>query len=202
MYGFSLVQWARQMQKEQEASVKRRERLLYDVASFVLRRAKAHAKTNFGRGIGRTARTAGRSGALMRSISMARLNDKQIIVTAGGEGVPYAGVHEMGTKGKGGTLPSIVPKPPRKWLTIPINSDYVGRRAKEFDLVFFKKNERLAFLADREDKLAYLLLKKVDIPPRPYLQPAAAEAGKDAEIKRRLKEVFGQSRLPYEVTSL
>lgn len=130
----------------------------------------------------------------MRSISMARLNKSQIIVTAGGEGVPYAGVHEFGA--------TILPIPPKKWLTIPLHSDYIGRRAFEFELQFFKskKSNAMAFLADKEDKLAYLLLKKVKIPARPYLQPAAKEAGKDENIRKRLKEVYGQSKLPYEVT--
>ena len=140
VYNYSLIQWAKEMQKEASLVVKRREQLLFDVASFVLRRSKENARRNFGRGIGKTARTAGRSGNLRESISISRVSGSEIIVKAGREGVPYAAVHELGTQGKGGPIPTITPKN-SKWLTIPIQAGYVGRRAREFDLGFFKSKK-------------------------------------------------------------
>lgn len=203
MAQITVSEWIKMMQEEQDVSVKRREQLLFDIASFILGKAKFYAKEKFGRGAGLTARTSGRSGALMRSIEMARVDSKTIIVTAGGPGVPYAAVHELGTKRKGGILPSIVSKRPGGSLTIPLLPQFIGRRATEFDLHIEKpKGSKFAFLADNRGQMAYLLLKRVDIPPRPYLKPAAEDASKDANIMGRIKILFGTSKLPYEVTRI
>lgn len=193
------------MRKETNQTAKRRERLLFDIASFVVSRAKYYANKNFiGRGPGATARTKGRSGALRRSIEMARVNDSHFVVTAGGTGVPYARVHEFGTAGAGGELPTIRPKPPRKWLTIPMEGKYVGRRATEFSDLHFvpTKKKKIAFLIDETGSRAYMLVKRVDIPPRPYLEPAANDAGQEARFINRLKILYGASTIPYEVTML
>lgn len=188
------------MLAEESAVKKRQEHLLFDVASFVLKRAKHYAINNFGRGIGATARTSGRSGALMRSIIMTRVHSTEWNVTAGNAGVPYAAIHELGTSGKGGTLPSIVPKS-SKALTIPLLPEYVGHRAREFsDLHLLKpKDSKFAFLGNSSGKLAYLLLKRVDIKARPYLQPAVDDAKNEQEIIDRLKVLFGSAKLSYEV---
>lgn len=204
MAHITITQWIKQLAKEQDDTKRRREQILFDVATYVLGRAKEYAKQNFtGRGPGKTARTKGRSGSLMRSIQMARLGDTSFVVTAGGPGVPYARVHELGTVGKGGVLPTIVPKPPRKYLTIPLLGKYVGRRATEFDLNFFKsKNGKFAFLSDNRGNLAYLLLKRVDIPARPYLEPAAKDVGKQTDLMARVAILYGTSKLPYKVTKI
>lgn len=195
----SLTQWIAMMRQEQNAQQRRREQLLFDIATFVLGRAKHYAKQNFGRGIGPSARKRGRSGALMRSIEMARVSGTHFVVEAGGPGVPYAGVQELGTVGKGGTLPSIVPRRV-KWLTIPMESKYVGRRATEFDdLRFVPYNSKMAALMNAGGQRAYLLVKRVDIKPRPYLQPAAADAAKEERLLSRLRVLYGSSSLPYEV---
>jgi len=138
----------------------------------------------------------------MRSLELERVGEGVLVVQAGGPGVPYAAVHELGTVGKGGEIPSIVPKPPRQWLTIPQKDAYVGRRAGEFKgELFFIKAGTIAFLIERQTgDAAYLLVRRVDIKARPYLAPAAADAAKDEVIKQQLTDVFGSSKMPYEVT--
>jgi phage gpG-like protein len=131
-----------------------------------------------------------------------RVKQGVIVVSAGGPGVPYAAVHELGTKGKGGEIDTIVPKPPRQWLTIPQKDSYVGRRAGEFKgKLFFITAGNVGFLLERgTNEAAYLLVRRVDIKARPYLAPAAKDAAKDEVIAAQIREVFGQSKLPYEVT--
>lgn len=191
------------MLSEKNATRKRQEQLIFDIASFVLKRAKHYAIQNFGRGIGTTARTQGRSGALMRSIIMSRVESTQWVVTAGNAGVPYAAIHELGTVGKGGQLPSIIPRN-AKALTIPLLPQYVGHRAGEFNDLHLLKPEgsKFAFLGNSKGKLAYLLLKRVNIKARPYLQPAADDAGNDQAIVDRLKVLFGSTKMPYEVKKI
>lgn len=56
------------LRKETDQSAKRREQLIFDIATFIKNRAKDYAKKNFiGRGPGDTARTQGRSGNLRNS---------------------------------------------------------------------------------------------------------------------------------------
>lgn len=200
----TVSQWIEMMRQEQNQDKKRREQLLFDIATFVMGRAKFYAKENFGRGIGGTARTAGRSGALMRSIELARIDDKTFVVTAGGPGVPYAGIHEYGTVGKGGLLPSIRPKNPNGALTVPLLPQYVGRRAREFPDLHVVKPEgsKFAFLANYRNELAYILLKRVDIKPRPYLEPATKDVAKEANLMARVRLIFGDSKVPYQVTKI
>ena len=202
MMQVTLKEWIEMLRTEQNEMIRRREQLLFDVASFVVLRAKRYARTNFiGRGPGATARTKGRSGALMRSIEMARVNSHWIIVTAGSSAVPYAGIHELGTKGKGGVLPSIVPVNAGA-LTIPLLAKYVGKRAREFNdlsLIISKKNGK-AYLRNSSKQLAYLLLKRVDIPPRPYLEPAVNDIEKEDVLMNRIKLIFGKTKVPYSIT--
>lgn len=191
-----IAEWIESMRVETDSAVKRRERFLFDLATFIMTRAKFHAKKNFGRGIGKTARTKGRSGALMRSIEIERVSNSHFIVTAGGAGVPYASVHEYGA--------TIRPKPPRQFLTVPLMPQYVGRRAGEFDDLFYVKprDSKYSFLMNSDDKMAYLLLREVKIPARPYLKPAAEDAANNDKIMERLKLIYGNSKLPFKVTRI
>jgi hypothetical protein len=77
---------------------------------------------------------------------------------------------------------------------------YVGRRAREFDLRFVPYSTKAAALIDKQGNRAYLLLKRVDIKPRPYLEPAAKDAAADSGLSARLKLIYGSTNLPFEVT--
>lgn len=182
------------MQNEMDQSRIKQERLLFDIASYVTRQAKQHCKENFGRGIGRTARTRGRSGALMNSIRMARVDNSSVMVTAGGNGVPYAAIHEHG---------GVVKPVNVNWLTIPRFPKYVGRRAREFALHFEqRKNSKVAWLVDDHRNYAYLLVKRVTIPARPYLEPAVNDVSNNTVLMDRLKLIFGKSKIPWEIVRL
>lgn len=204
MAHITITEWVQMMREEVDKAKKRQEQLLFDIASFVLKRAKYHARVNFGRGPGKTARTKGRSGALMRSIEMVRVDPKTFQINAGGPGVPYAAIHELGTKGKGGQLPDIVPKNAGA-LTIPLLGQYVGRRAREFDLVIAKKKgSKFSFLKENRKggKYAYLLLFQVSIPARPYIQPAINDLTNEVELTNRIRVLFGTSKFPYEINKI
>lgn len=91
----------------------------------------------------------------------------------GSYGVPYAATHEYGTVGKGGVLPDIRPVNAKN-LTIPLETAYKRVTARQIfhNLTYVRSNGR-AFLYDTTvNRFAYLLLKKVSIPPKPYLRPA------------------------------
>lgn len=204
MANISLQEWIRRIADEKSAIARRREQLAFKVATYVLNRAKYYVKRNFGRGSNKSARLKGRSGALMRSLELDRLGEGVIVVSAGGPGVPYAAIHEEGTVGAGGERPSIVPKPPRQWLTIPLKDQYVGRRAPEFagKLFFVRAGSNALLLERKGGEAAYLLVRRTDIKARPYLAPAAADAAKNETIMAQVKEVYGQSSLPFEVTKV
>jgi hypothetical protein len=84
-------------------------------------------------------------------------------------------VHEFGTKGKGGKLPSITPKR-SNWLTVPLPAALTrsGRpkkkRARDWPNTFiFKSRKGKLLIAQRHGKqlvFLYVLKKKVDIAPR------------------------------------
>lgn len=191
----SLEEFIAMMRTETNKKKRRREQLMFDVATFVVGRAKHHARLNF---TGRNPANR-RTGALMRSIALARI-ENHFMVTAGGSGVPYAMVHELGTMGKGGSLQSIRSSRPGGALTVPLLPQYVGKRAREFDLHVVKpKDSKFAFLGDSKGKLAYLLLKRVDIEPRPYLEPAVKEINKSRYLMARIRLLFGSSKLPYTI---
>lgn len=179
------------------------DRLSLQLAYMIADEVRAHAIRNvdktFGKGqfSGAGASVAaykkGASGALRNSIILEMVG-RYPGVTAGGPGVPYAAIHEYG-----GT---IVPKNVQ-WLTIPARPAYVGHRAKEFNLHFVARGPRFAeLLTDDTDAVAYYLVKKVTIPPRPYMQPAIEEVTNEANMAKTIAEVFKTSSLPYEVTTL
>jgi len=209
----TMQEWIKYIKLQKDGLDKKREHLLYDVAAFVTKMAKLNAKQTFGLGvsdrkrindIGLSARTSGRSGALMRSIHPERIGPQEIIVMAGGPGVPYAATHEYGTIGKGGTMPTIFPK--KKFLTIPMWDKYVGKRATQFNLRFemIRGTDKGMLIENfgTKPKMAYLLLRKVDIKPRPYLKPAGDAAKAEEMLVSRVKTLFfgGDWQIPIEVT--
>jgi len=108
---------------------------------------------------------SGRSGTLRNSVVVSIENNEPII-TVGGQNVPYASIHEFG---------GIITPKNRKWLTIPVADDVRGRRAKEFKLHFIQFSNARAGLFAEDKRLKYLLVKRVTIPARPYIQPAIDE---------------------------
>ena len=208
----SMTQWMEWIKSVEDKQERRKEQLLFDIAQAIVIQAKLICRGKFGRGIGKTARTRGRGGGLMNSISAVRVDAKETKVTAGGPGVPYARIHELGTVGQGGLLPTIVPKNV-KWLTQPMQPKYVGFRAREFNLKFIPSKNRkdIAFLVEQEEidkykkksksksvkkkslKIAYLLRKKTDIPARPYLSPAVGMIMMKDKFNDRVKKVYGDN---------
>lgn len=157
----------------------------FEIAQLIQRQAQQNIKDTFGRGSGATASGAGRSGALQASVGIERLSNGDVVVKAGGGGVPYAAIHEFG----GDITPQNA-----QWLTIPAMAEYVGHRAREFGNLMFrslakpdKYGNPMAMLINRTtDEAAYLLLKRVTIPARPYLQPAVDKVMASNEVKEKI----------------
>lgn len=85
--------------------------------------------------------------------------------------VPYARVHEFGTIGKGGMLPSIVPKPGNKrGLFIPLSAAARNKRPSLSPRGARKTgSSKLVFGED------FVYAKQVDIPPRPVFPSSPSE---------------------------
>lgn len=174
----------------------------FSIANEIKIEAKQNVTDTFGRGSGNTARTAGRSGALRDSIDTAFFSDGSVGVEAGGPGVPYAAIQEFG-----GT---ITPKNVN-WLTIPLSQRFFGRRASEFNDLFFinlrnvdKYGHPMGMLIDRTtEDAAYLLLKETRIPARPYLQPAVDKVvgDKNKLIAIHTESFNSGSQFGYKVTT-
>ena len=203
----TLRDWVARFKAEQDPFIRRLERLRYQIADDIKWKAREIANNIFGHeNPYAAARTKGRSGELQRSIDLEMLPDGRLAVTAGGPGVPYAAVQEEGTVGRGGTMPDIVPVN-AKALTIPLMSEYVGRRAREFDL-FLVNGKDLdeggpAVLMNRVNgEAAYLLVKRVALRPKPYLKPAVEEVAKDETVKQKLADTTGWSGLPWGIVRL
>jgi len=79
-------------------------------------------------------------------------------------GVIYARVQEFG---------AIIKPKTKKFLTVPMQPKYVGKSARQFNDLSFARNKKgtSMLLNDRGD-VAYLLLKRVEIPARPFVTPA------------------------------
>lgn len=195
----SLQDWLRQFKEQKNPVLRAVEQLRYEIADAIKWKAREIANKNFGNREGPgPARTRGRSGELQRSIEVEALADGRLAVVAGGPGVPYARVHELGTVGAGGELPNIVPKNAGA-LTIPLSPEYVGHRAREFDLQLIEGGQDdthnpIVFLINRvTGEAAYILLKSVAIPPRPYLAPAVAAVARDEVLQKKLAELTGKN---------
>jgi len=82
-------------------------------------------------------------------------------------GVLYARVQEFG---------AIIKPKRKKFLTIPMQPKYVGQSARGFKLdAIFYKGGKSGRLIDQRGDTAYLLLKRVEIPARPFVTPAFKE---------------------------
>jgi phage gpG-like protein len=91
------------------------------------------------------------------------MNEKKVRISANTE---YAAIQEFG----GDIKPRNV-----KALTIPLNKEAQGKRAKDFPDLFLIKIHNKAFLVRKKGKqlqFMYLLRDQVHIPARPYLAPA------------------------------
>ena len=101
----------------------------------------------------------------------------------GSDMVPYAAIHEFG---------GIITPKKAKWLAIPLQNIASGKSPREFqDLVFVpsKNNRNTAFLlseemsnAGREDLAVFMLRKFVNMPARPYVEPAHNAVINDATV--------------------
>lgn len=142
-----------------------------------------------------------RTGRLRASIRHeVRVEDQNLVGVVGVENVPYAAVQEYGTKGKGGFFPTIVPKPPGKVLTIPLDAAktasgvarFTAREAKEAypegtfwenpeggsdnPVLFGKKGKKLVPL--------FVGVPRVDITPKHFLRDAITAV--EGDFRERL----------------
>lgn len=120
----------------------------------------------------------GRSGALRNSVEV--FHDKEPYVQVGHQNVPYWRIHEYG---------GVIRPVNKKWLTLPFSDKYRGKRAYEFNNLYFRADAKrgdVAYLMDRlNNRIAYVLRKKVTIPARPYIGPAC-----DAFLKEDAKRIW------------
>lgn len=141
---------------------------------------------------GRTARTQGRGGGLMRSVALTGEAGGKISVTVGGLGAPYAVIHEFGGRIRA----------KKRFLTIPLGPKYVGKRAREFDLVMDEDDDWGLVLREntRRGKIAYLLRRSVNIPARPYFKPAVDSVTQgDSELRKMMIKLLGRNSFSIEV---
>lgn len=116
---------------------------------------------------------------LMRSIHYTPEARRVLI----GTNVKYARIHQFGSAGLPGGV--IRPKPPKKFLTIPINPVARGKRARDFQNTFIPKGKQVIMqkTGPRSVRPLFALVRSVRISARPYLvvQP---------EDRRRAVRVF------------
>lgn len=158
-----------------------------------------------------SARKLGASGGLRNSVATTVVNDQRFIVSVGNSEIPYAAIHEHGGE--------IKPKS-SKYLTIPasisggrldfFNPITSGQRAGEFNLKFqyLEYNGRggprigkfLTFRTAvrqtksrtaRANSVAYFLAKRVNMPKRPYFQPAVDDLLNDSSAIREQMMIAG-----------
>lgn len=111
----------------------------------------------------------GRTGALLNSFFSVIVGRNAVAVASS---TPYAKVHQLGTIGKGGKLPTIRPRR-AKALWIPMND-----RAARF-------GPGAPGLRKGKD---FFFARKVDIPPRPMLPDGSDEKKAQVEFVRDLLE--------------
>lgn len=127
---------------------------------------------------------SGRSGNLKNSVQVMQKSDFAWKLTVGSAQVPYAAIHEYG---------GVIEQKKAKWLTIPMADEARGHYAREFENLTFvlsKKKEDTAYLFSDAHLLMYLLVKKVRMPARPYVQPACDEIFSDTNIQRTISKVW------------
>jgi len=121
----------------------------------------------------------GRTGALLNSffsVSLFRPSTGTSEIAVG-SAVSYAHVHQLGTIGKGGVLPSIFPKR-AKALWIPLNDKAARMGTYSQGLVHGRD---------------FIFAKKVDIPPRPMLPDSPNERQEQEEF---IDDYISRSMLP------
>lgn len=186
----------------------------YQLGIAVVKQTQLNIRRTFGKGqqmpdyparqaitervYGRSARRSGRGGGLHGSV-MLEYEGRSVSVSVGGPGVPYAAAHEQGA--------TITPRT-AKYLTIPYNPPFAGTRAREHDLKFARgvivNGEPIgAALLLRgahvgrdgsvfESQVAFVLRKKVTIPPRPYFEPAVLAVTRGPEMRQRMMTLLGR----------
>ena len=195
-----LSQFISQMKNEADGFEKRVQQLTLRVATDVRRRTirKIDATFNKTQRSSKSGKTvsAGSKGGLRDDGSvMLKLVGRYPGVEVGGNsvGVPYAAIHEYG---------GIVRPVKAKALTIPLAPRYVGTRAREWDLFLLPREGKPALLMNKEtNEPAFVLLKSVTIPARPYFRPAIEESLASDAMVLAVKAVWGDSPLPWEVRS-
>lgn len=147
-------------------------------------------------------RLARRTGALARSVVGVglRINGVPAIKVGvlRGPSLPYVAIQEFGTVGKGGTMPTIIPKKgkalsiPMEGATTPAGVEKYGGPRKypgKLDFVPFKGKNAIGGLFDEKElakgqrrglslkdlKMAYLLVRHVDIKPKHFLRDGLAD---------------------------
>jgi phage gpG-like protein len=128
---------------------------------------------------------SGRSGNLKNSVQVIQNNKFAWKLTVGSAQVPYAAIHEYGGE---------IKAKPRKWLTIPMDDAAYGHSAREFDNLIFSLDAEIpgkrAYLFSDAWVLMYLLVRKVRIPKRPYVQPACDMIFSDSNIQRTIGKIW------------
>lgn len=160
-------------------------RFTFMIATDVRREAIVNAKRNFGmtaRNNSRGVAIAPSRGGLISSILVAVVG-KYPGVTIGNITVPYAAIHEFG---------GVIKPKNAKYLTIPQDPFFVGKRAREFDLsVVRAKSGNLYLVQKNTGVFAYLLKKSVTMPARPYLSPAMDYVVKSDKTKQNAEKLLG-----------
>ena len=154
------------------------------IATQVSKEAIRNAQRTFGR----TQRTNSRGGDLARSRGglsgsiMLAVVGRWPGVTIGSPTVPYAAIHEFGGV--------ITPKNSR-YLTIPMDPYFQGKRAREFNLSVVPLRGKL-YLVQRDTGIfAYILRDQVRMPARPYLRPAMETVKNSSETFASAEKLLG-----------
>tara|TARA_Y100001973_G_scaffold64658_3_gene94506 strand:+ start:2206 stop:2790 length:585 start_codon:yes stop_codon:yes gene_type:complete len=130
-----------------------------------------------------------RTGNLVRSIGARvrkRADGMEIELRAGGgqKRVKYARTHEFGAMKSNAIRPK-----KGKFLAVPVHEELftgvgVNRYASPRDVpeeLFFHRNDegKAMLLSEATNEVWYVLMKRVEIPPRPFMKPALDETEKN-----------------------
>jgi phage gpG-like protein len=154
------------------------------VATGVRREAIRNAQRTFNktqRVNSRGGSVAGVRGGLAGSIQLGIVG-RWPGVTIGSPTVPYAAIHEFGG----------VIRAKKRFLTIPLDPLFQGRRAREFSTLGFVRVRGNLFLVDKlTGVFAYLLKPSVRMPARPYLAPAMETIANAPDTEAQAQKLFG-----------
>jgi phage gpG-like protein len=117
----------------------------------------------------------GRIGRLLNSFAHAIVGKSSVAVFSD---TPYAKVHQLGTVGKGGTLPTIYPRRARAlWIPLTDAAARMGPTRMVVGRGGFR-GAKSALVAGKD----FIFAKKVDIPPRRMLPESRNEQANQAEF--------------------